>query len=54
MTYTIVVQAQDGRWVFGPVEFEAELRREPRGEYASAADASQAAGKAPAEQKAVP
>lgn len=43
MTYTIVVQARDGRWLFGPSDREKELSSRETGLYQTAADASQAA-----------
>lgn len=46
MTAPVIVQAKDGRWVFGQREDEEELRATQRGHYDTAADASEAATKA--------
>lgn len=46
MTAPIVVQARDGRWVFGHPRDEAALRAKAKGDFATAADASQAATEA--------
>jgi hypothetical protein len=41
----IVVQAKDGKWVYGPGDQETKLAAMKKGEYDSAADASEAASK---------
>lgn len=41
----IVVPAKDGRWVCGPQEDEDQLRAQVKGDYSSAADATEGAGK---------
>lgn len=43
----VVVQALDGRWVYGPPELEDALRSEEFGQFETAADASQAATREP-------
>lgn len=45
MSAPVVVQALDGRWLYGPAELEEALRSEEFGQFETAADASQAATK---------
>lgn len=45
----VSVQALDGRWHFGPAEIEEQMRRAPKGAFASAADATQASARATVE-----